>query len=188
MKTDNVYSYSIELNNHEILPLSTMEGKVILIVNTALHSPFTDFYPFLESLYRRYSSEGFTIIDVPSNQFQNQTPESDEEIDTYCRKEFKTTFLRAVKQDVSGKNKSEFFSYLIRKKKFKGFDPNHVLTPVLNCREIKKGPDWMTSPEIRENFTFFFIDRKGKVSKRLEATTDKGKLESSLVQLLNKVD
>lgn len=187
MKTDNVYSFSIELNNHEVLSLSTLEGKVILIVNTALHSPFSDFYPFLESLYKRYSSNGLVIIDVPSNQFQNQTPETDEEIEEYIKREYQTTFLRAVKQDVSGETKSELFAYLIKKKKFKGFDSNHLLTPVLNCRDIKKGPEWMNSPEIRENFTFFLIDRQGKVSRRLEATVSHGKLESAVTQLLDKV-
>lgn len=188
MKLADVYSFTIELNNHEILSMSSLKGKVIMIVNTALHSPFSDFYPFLESLYLRYHDEGFEIIDVPSNQFQNQAPESDEEIDAYCKREYKTSFLRAVKQDVAGENKSDLFSYLIKKKKFKGFDPTHLLTPVLNCREIKKGPDWMSNPEIRENFTFFFIDKTGKVARRLEATTSKEKIESTLVSLLDKVD
>lgn len=188
MKTDDVYSFNIELNNHEILSLSSLKGKVILVVNTALHSPFTSFYPFLESLYLRYHDEGFEIIDVPCNQFQNQTPESDDEINEYCKREFKTTFLRVVKQDVAGEGKSELYSYLIKKRKFKGFDPNHLLTPVLNCREIKKGPDWMSNPEVRENFTFFFIDKKGKVARRLEATTSKEKIESTLVSLLDKLD
>lgn len=187
MKKENVYSFSIELNNHEVLPLSTFEGKVIMIVNTALHSPFSDFYPFLESLYRRYSSEGLVIIDIPSNQLQCQTPENDDEIEEYCKREYQTTFLRAVKQDVTGESKSELFSYLIKKKKFKGFDCDHLLTPVLNCRDIKKGPEWMNSSEIRENFTFFLIDREGKVARRLEATVNRIKLESVVVQLLDKV-
>lgn len=187
MKNDNIYQFNLELNDGSILPLSELKGKVILIVNTAIHSPFIDFYPFMESLYRRFSSDGFEIIDIPSNQFQEQTPESDEEIGAYCRKEFKTTFLRCKKQDVAGENKSDLFAYLVKKKKFKGFDPENLLTPVLNCREIKKGPDWMNNPEIRENFTFFFINRGGKVVKRFEATAQKEKIEACLVRLLDEI-
>lgn len=187
MKSDNIYQFNLELNNGSILPLSELKGKVILIVNTAIHSPFVYFYPFMENLYRRFHRDGFEVVDVPSNQFQEQTPESDEEIDTYCRKEFKTTFLRCKKQDVAGENKSELFAYLIKKKKFKGFDPENLLTPVLNCREIKKGPDWMSNPEIRENFTFFFISRSGKVVKRFEATAQKEKIEACLVRLLDEI-
>lgn len=45
MKNDNIYQFNLELNNGLILPLSDLKGKVILIVNTAIHSPFIDFYP-----------------------------------------------------------------------------------------------------------------------------------------------
>ena len=187
MKTGNIYQFNLELNDGSVLSLSELKGKVILIVNTAIHSPFSDFYPFLENLYKRYHSEGFEIIDVPSNQFQEQAPETDEEIDAYCKKEFQTSFLRTKKQDVSGEGKSELFAYLIKKKKFKGFDSDNLLTPVLNCREIKKGPDWMDNPEIRENFTFFFISRSGKVVKRFEATAHKEKIEAYLVRLIDEI-
>ena len=187
MKNDNIYQFNIELNNGSVFPLSELKGKVILIVNTAIHSPFVDFYPFLQNLYRRFHSDGFEIIDIPTNQFQEQTPETDAEIDDYCRNEFQTTFLRCKKQIVSGAGKSELFAYLIRKKKFMGFDSENLLTPVLNCREIKKGPDWMSNPEIRENFTFFFVSRSGKVVKRFEATAQKEKIEACLVRLLNEI-
>lgn len=184
MEDDNIYSFTLPLIDGNELSLSSLKGKVILIVNTALHSPFTSFYPFLQNLYRRYRDRGFEIIDVPSNQFKEQSPETSEEIDAIIKRDYETTFLRVEKSSVIGEDMLPLYDYLTRKKKFAGFDSGSLLTPVLTAREIKRNPNWQKDRNIKENFTFFFIDRKGKVRKRFEPTTTKEKIEKYLQNLL----
>ncbi len=184
MKEDNIYSFSVPLNDGTTLSLSALKGKVILIVNTALHSPFTSFYPFLQSLYRRFQDSGFEILDIPSNQFKEQSPESDEEIKEITEHDYETTFLRAKKSSVRGDDMLPLYGYLTKKKKFAGFDSSSLLAPVLAAKEIKRDANWLKDSNIKENFTFFFIDRNGKVRKRFEATADKNRIEKYLANLL----
>lgn len=182
----NIYSFEVKKTDGEMLSLKEYEGKILLIFNSATHSPFTDFYYTLESIYRRYNSFGFEILDFPCNQFKGQTPESDKEINEFLDKTYKTSFLRLAKCEVTGENAIPLFQFLVKKKKFAGFDKDNALTPVLYDRLIKEGPEALNSPGIKENFTFFFIDREGNVKKRMEATIKKEQLEKYLSYLIDK--
>ncbi|KAL3428813.1 thioredoxin-like protein [Aspergillus tetrazonus] len=76
-------------------PLETLKGKVVLIVNTALKCGFTPQYEGLEALYRELSAEypeRFTILGFPCNQFGEQEPGSEDEIQQFCVLNFGVTF------------------------------------------------------------------------------------------------
>ena len=60
--------------------LAEYKGKVLLIVNTATGCGFTPQYNELEAMYKKLKDKGFEILDIPCNQFGNQTPGTDEEI------------------------------------------------------------------------------------------------------------
>ena len=100
MKKENIYDYSFIDVNGEEHSLSSFRGKIILIVNTAIHCSFTSTYKDLQRTYLKYHQEGLEIIDFPCNQFHGQASESIEEIDKFCREEYQTTFLRSQKVDV----------------------------------------------------------------------------------------
>jgi glutathione peroxidase len=68
------------------------QGKVIMIVNTASKCAFTGQYEGLEALYRRYKERGFVVLGFPSNDFGNQEPGSEKEIQKFCRLTYSVDF------------------------------------------------------------------------------------------------
>ena len=165
----NIYDYTVEKRNGEILSLKELEGKVLLIVNTATGCGFTPQYKELEEMYEEFHDQGLEIIDVPCNQFAGQTPGTDEEIHEFCILKYKTKFEQMKKSDVNGKNAIELFKYLKTQKGFVGFGKSpKALAMSVMLKTIDK--DYKNNSEIKWNFTKFLVDRKGNVVERFEPT------------------
>lgn len=98
-----IYDYKILKRNGDLLDLSSLKGKVILIVNTATGCGFTPQYAPIEEMYKKYHDKGLEILDIPCNQFGGQAPGSDEEIHEFCTLHYNTTFEQMKKADVNGK-------------------------------------------------------------------------------------
>ena len=174
----SIYDYTIEKPDGTKLALKDFRGKVMLIVNTATGCGFTPQYKALESLYERYHDKGLEIIDIPCNQF-GQTPETDEEIKTFCQLHYKTRFPQMKKAEVNGKNALPVYAYLKSCQGFKGFS-RHKLTRAIEGLLEKLVPKWAKSPDIKWNFTKFLVDRQGRVIDRFEATTSMKEVEKSV--------
>lgn len=84
------------------LPLSDFAGKVILLVNTASECGFTPQYSALQKLWESYRNLGLVIIGVPSNDFGQQEPGNDEEIKSFCTKNYGVDFVLTRKEKVIG--------------------------------------------------------------------------------------
>ena len=76
-----------DINGNEF-DFSTLKGKVVLIVNTATRWGLTPQLKALSSVYDELHDKGFELIDIPCNQFGNQTPESDAEVQHICTSTF----------------------------------------------------------------------------------------------------
>src|SRR6187551_110978 len=72
--------------------LSKLKGKVVLIVNVASKCGYTPQYESLQALYAKHEKEGLVVIGVPSNQFGEQEPGTEEDIKKFCSSKFKVTF------------------------------------------------------------------------------------------------
>jgi glutathione peroxidase len=112
--SSTMYDYSFELPTNEKLELSKYKGKVVMIVNIATRCGFTGQLDDMEKLNIKYKDKDFVLIGVPSNDFGSQTPESDAEVNTFCKTKFNTNFLVTKKVVVKGKPEEmhPFFSYL----------------------------------------------------------------------------
>ena len=178
-----IYDYSVFTPKGEEVKLSSFEGKVLLIVNTATGCGFTPQYEQLEEMYRQYHDKGLEIIDIPCNQFGSQAPGSDEEIHAFCTLHFNTTYDQFKKSDVNGPNELPLYTYLKSQKGFEGFG-EHKLTPILEDMLGKADPDFAKKSDIKWNFTKFVVDRAGNVVKRFEPTADMAEVEKFVASLL----
>ncbi|HYE67254.1 MAG TPA: glutathione peroxidase, partial [Anaerovoracaceae bacterium] len=102
----NIYDIKVKKTQNEVVSMGDYRGKVLLVVNTATGCGFTPQYDGLQKLYEKYDDQGFEILDFPSNQFANQAPGTDAEINSFCTINFGTTFPRFSKIEVNGQNES----------------------------------------------------------------------------------
>ena len=179
----SIYDYTLTTGRGGELSLKSMEGKVILVVNTATGCGFTPQYKDLESMYEKYHDQGLEIIDVPCNQFAGQTPGTDEEIHDFCVLKYDTKFPQMMKADVNGENELPLFAYLKSQKGFEGFGKGmKALAMNAMLRTIDR--DYMNNPAIKWNFTKFLVDREGTVVARFEPTADMKEVDAAVRALL----
>ncbi len=87
-------------------------GKVILAVNTASYCGNTPQYEALEALFQKYSTKDFVVIGFPANNFGNQEPGSNEDIQNFCKLNYGVSFPMIEKTDVVGPNTNPVFKEL----------------------------------------------------------------------------
>ena len=79
-------------------------GKVVLIVNTASKCAFTDQYDGLEKLYSKYKDKGLVVLGFPSNEFGNQEPGDEKQVQDFCRLTYGVQFPMFAKSHVKKDN------------------------------------------------------------------------------------
>ena len=179
----NIYDYKVEKPNGEYLELKELQGKVILIVNTATGCGFTPQYKELEEMYEKFHDKGLEIIDIPCNQFADQTPGTDEEVHEFCTLKYNTQFDQFKKSDVNGEHALPLFTFLKNEKGFAGFG-NNIKALGMRAMCKLKDPNYKKNPDIKWNFTKFVVDRNGNVVKRFEPTEDMHLVETCIQSLL----
>ncbi len=106
-----IYEYKVESLDGGTINFADYRGKKILIVNTASKCGFTPQYAGLEDLYKKHSDK-LVIIGFPANNFGKQEPGSNEEIGTFCQKNYGVTFPMAAKVSVKGKDIAPVYQWL----------------------------------------------------------------------------
>ncbi len=154
-----LYDISVKDANNDTVQLSTYKGNILLIVNTAIKCGLAPQYEELQALYESYQDQGFYVLDFPSNQFL-QSPESSEETNEVCTREYGTTFPRFEKVNVNGSDASPLYKHL------------------------KNQQGGMFSSAIKWNFTKFLVDRDGSVIKRYAPTVNPKEIEADIKVLL----
>ncbi len=135
----SLYPIAIQGKDGTLIDFSTYAGKVLLIVNTASKCGFTKQYDELEALYEMHRDDGFLILGFPSNDFLQQEPGSDEEIESYCRINHGVSFPLFPKTSVTGDTIQPLFKAL-----------------------TQNGPSDLRG-RVRWNFEKFLLDREGRL-------------------------
>lgn len=110
----SIYDFKVEGLSGETIDFADFRGKKILIVNTASKCGLTPQYEGLEKLYQRYSDR-LVIVGFPANNFMSQEPGSNEDIATFCQKNYGVSFPMAAKISVKGKNMAPIYRWLTNK-------------------------------------------------------------------------
>lgn len=178
-----IYDFKLEDNTGNVVSMSEFKDKVIIIVNTATRCGFTPQYKDLEAMYEKYKDKGLEVIDIPCNQFLNQAPGGDNEIQQFCRLNYNTTFRRMKKADVNGEHQLPLYAFLKSKQGFAGFDSSLKSMGMSLFMRLR---DWnyKKNADIKWNFTKFVVDRQGNVVGRFEPTDSMEDLEKQVVELL----
>lgn len=179
----DIYEFTLYDRKGNAYPLSDYRGRVMLIVNTATGCGFTPHYEPIEKMYEKYHDKGFEVIDVPCNQFRNQTPGSDEEIHEFCTLKYNTQFPQMKKSDVNGENELPLYTYLKSQKGFEGFGKG-MAAMAMKAVVKSADKDYKNNPDIKWNFTKFLVDRNGLVVKRFEPTEKMENIEAEIQKLL----
>ena len=143
------------------VPMSDYRGKVLLIVNTASQCGFTPQYAGLEALYRDLRDRGFAVLGFPCNQFGEQEPGDAEEIASFCKRAYDTTFPIFAKVHVNGPQSSPLFAWL-----------------------KDEAPGLLGSRSVKWNFTKFLVDRRGRAARRFAPITKPEALRKPIERLL----
>jgi len=141
---DTIYSFSARAIDGRELALRDYAGQVLLVVNVASECGFTPQYAGLETLYRDYREQGFTVLAFPCNQFGRQEPGDARAISEFCTSRYDITFPLFEKIEVNGPQAHPLYAWLKSQK-----------TGILGSESIK----W--------NFSKFLINREGRVIQRL---------------------
>jgi glutathione peroxidase len=134
-----------------------LQGKVLLIVNTASACGFTPQFEGLEQLHKTYGNQGLAVIGFPCNQFGAQDAGTNAEIGAFCQRNYGVSFLMMEKVDVNGDHAHPLFQWL-----------------------KSEAPGLLGSEAIKWNFTKFLVGKDGRVLKRYASMDAPAKLTGDI--------
>ncbi len=177
-----IYDFKALTSKGKEVDFAQFEGKVLLVVNTASKCGFTPQFAGLEELNQKYKEKGLVIIGFPCNQFKEQDPGSDSQIEEFCQLNYGVTFQIMKKIDVNGAAADPIFEYLKEQaptEDYKGVKAKatKALLKTLST-SVEKDSDIMW------NFTKFLISKDGATIKRYAPTTDPKDFEKDIEEML----
>ena len=126
------------------IDLTSLRGRVVMVVNTASHCGFTSQYGGLEAVWRAKRAAGLTVVGVPSRDFKQELP-TDGQVAKFCKLNFGVTFPMLRISRVTG--------------------PRAIAL----MRGVA-APSWSHEPEW--NFTKYLVDRQGRVAMRFTSSVE----------------
>ena len=140
--------FTVQDINGKDVNLAQYKGKVVMIVNVASKCGYTPQYKQLEAVYTKYADKGLVILGFPANNFFQQEPGTNEEIQTFCTSKYGVTFPMMSKISVLGDDKAPLYKFLTEQPTAGDF-----------------------AGEIGWNFNKFIVDRNGNVIARYNSKT-----------------
>jgi len=157
----SIYEFKVTGLDGKAINLSKYKGKKILIVNTASKCGNTPQYETLEKLYEGHKDK-LVIIGFPANNFHEQEPGTNSEIQEFCKKNYGVSFPMSEKVSVKGDDIDPLFKYLVDEADKMG---------------IKDPVKW--------NFTKFLIDENGKLITVIDNKVKGQELTDAVTKYLN---
>jgi glutathione peroxidase len=121
----SIHQFKVNDIEGKSFDFSSLKGKKVMVVNTASKCGLTPQYENLEALYEKYKNSNFTIVGFPANDFMSQEPGSNDEIASFCKKNYGVTFPMMGKISVKGKDTHPVYQFLTEKSK-NGLEDNSV--------------------------------------------------------------
>lgn len=145
--TKTIYDFKVPSIDGKVIDFLQFKGKKILIVNTASKCGYTPQYESLQKLYEMYKDK-LVVVGFPANNFGEQEPGSNAEIESFCKKHYGVTFPIAAKVSVKGEDIHPLFKWL-----------------------TNKSENGIMDATILWNFNKFLIDEKGTLIQYFSSNT-----------------
>jgi glutathione peroxidase len=142
-------------------PMESLQGKAVLVVNTASACGFTPQLTGLQALHEEFGPQGLVVLGFPCNQFGSQDPGSNDEIGAFCQANYGVTFTMMDKVEVNGAQAHPLFQWL-----------------------KTQAPGLLGSEGIKWNFTKFLLNRQGDVVKRYAPLDKPASLAQDIAEVL----
>ncbi|MBB5372416.1 glutathione peroxidase [Acidocella aromatica] len=107
----SAYDFSFTTLQGQPYPLRALEGRPLLVVNTASKCGFTPQYKGLEAVWREFAPKGLVVIGIPCNDFGGQEPGNAAEIEQFCEVNYGVSFPMMSKVHVKGAEAHPFFTW-----------------------------------------------------------------------------
>ncbi len=105
------HDFSIESISGGEITLADYKNKVVLLVNTASQCGFTPQYAGLQKIYDRYKNDGFVVLGVPSDDF-NQELSSDDDVKKFCEIRYGVNFPLTSIQKIKGESAHPLYKWI----------------------------------------------------------------------------
>ncbi|XP_040834607.1 glutathione peroxidase 7 [Ochotona curzoniae] len=113
-REQDFYDFKVVNIRGKLVSLEKYRGTVSLVVNVASQCGFTDQnYRDLQQLQRDLGPRHFNVLAFPCNQFGQQEPDSNKEIESFVRSTYSVSFPMFSKVAVTGTGAHPAFKYLI---------------------------------------------------------------------------
>ena len=156
-----VYDFEALQIDGQPVALSQFKGRVLLIVNTASACGFTPQFAGLEALHQSYGDQGLVVLGFPCNQFGAQDKGSNDEIASFCQRNYGVSFPMMAKVEVNGAKAHPLYQWL-----------------------CEQAPGVLGTKAIKWNFTKFLVGKDGQVLKRYAPTDKPASLDKDILAAL----
>lgn len=140
MEKQSIHQFVVKDIEGNDFNFNQLSGKKIMVVNTASKCGLTTQYKQLEEVYQQYKDENFVIVGFPANNFMSQEPGTNDEIATFCERNYGVTFPMMSKISVKGDDVHEVYQFLTQKSK-----------------------NGMADSEVEWNFQKYLLNEKGEL-------------------------
>ena len=156
-----VYDFEALQIDGQPVALSQFKGRVLLIVNTASACGFTPQFAGLEALHKSYGDKGLVVLGFPCNQFGAQDKGSNDEIASFCQRNYGVSFPMMAKVEVNGAKAHPLYQWM-----------------------CEQAPGVLGTKAIKWNFTKFLVGKDGQVLKRYAPTDKPASLDKDILAAL----
>lgn len=139
----NIRKHEVVRANGERVTFDEWTGQVLMLVNVASKCGLTPQYKQLVDIHNKYADRGFKVLGLPANNFMDQEPGSDADIQSFCSTTYGVDFDVLSKISVAGDDQHPLYADLT----------SHDNDPM--------------GGEIEWNFAKFIINKHGDVVARI---------------------
>ena len=136
--TSSIHQFKATSIEGKQIDFMDFKGKKIIVVNTASECGLTPQFKELQALYTTYKDSGLVIVGFPTNDFAHQDPGTNDEIHSFCERNYGVTFLMMQKISVKGNDMHPIYKWL-----------------------TSKSQNGVMNSSVKWNFQKYLIDEKG---------------------------